>query len=201
MLIIQKNNIKYIFLHIPKNCGKYIESQIILNDYTIIHKFWEINIIDIAHIPYILLNNYVTLKKKNIFTFTRNPYDRIISAYFYKNPRNTINDFKHFIINDLTKINFNNKYDYNIIHYYPQYKFLIDSNDIIGSNIKIYKLETYNNDFIILNDFNLIKYDYIKYYDYDSLLVVNNIYEKDFILLNYEKLNMIDTNFLRINCF
>lgn len=191
MLIFQKNNIIYVFIHIPKNCGKYIRDNI-HSRYKIIKNFWDIdNEIDLAHIPYLLVSNYINFSRtQNIsfFTFVRNPYSRLISIFFYKNPQKTINDFINFIKNELTYFIFDEKFDSNIVHYYPQYLFLVDQNKNVNKDIRVFKLEEYDyydNNFIKLQNFNLKKYNLCDYYSNDTLEIVNAIYFNDFKIFNY----------------
>jgi hypothetical protein len=112
MLIYINNNITYNYIHIPKNSGKYIRKLIEQNHKNkVIKIFWDIkDNFDLAHIPYMLYKKYV-----------RNPYDRIISAYFYLNKNKNIEDFKVFCKKDLQLFNFDLTFNSKYIHYYPQY--------------------------------------------------------------------------------
>jgi hypothetical protein len=182
MLIFERESKYYIFIHIPKNSGKYIRNEY-KNDKNnkIIKSFWNVKSnFDLAHIPYMLNQNYV---KKNIeynyFTFTRNPYDRLISAFFYKNPKKNNDDLKKFILNTLVKYKFSTDFKSNIIHYYPQYLFVCDNNFNIPQNIKISKLE------------NIKKYNLTDYYDNDCIQIINNIYNNDFLLFDYQIISSI----------
>lgn len=189
MLLFKRNNNLWVFIHIPKNSGMFIRKEIEKdNSNTIIKKFFDISLgYDLAHIPYCLKNNYLSNDKNyQYFTFVRNPYDRIISAYFYKHPKSTIQDLKTFITNTLQYVLFNSYYsDY--IHFYPQYKFLINTyNDsTIQKNIKIFKIENYDNSFIKLNGIRVKKYCLNEYLDEETIKIINNIYLQDFLLLDY----------------
>ena len=184
MLIYEnENNEIGVYIHIPKNAGKYIRKNIKDNQKNkIIKCYWGIdnkNNIDLAHIPYILKDNYYNSNNEKIYyAHSRNPYDRIISAYFYKNNNNNIFDFKLFIKNILKTLNFNNKYSLDIIHYYPQYMFICDENGNID-NIIIKKLQD-------IDKLNIRTYDLSEYFDKELLQIVNEVYKKDFELLNYE---------------
>lgn len=181
MLIFETQHKYYIFIHIPKNCGKYIRNKITENiDNKILNDYWGIHSdLDLAHIPYLKKNEYVNNDiEYNYFIYTRCPYDRILSAFLYKNPNKTIDEFKDFIKNTLISYDFNRSFDYMIIHYYPQYLFICDENLDIVKNIKINKLE----DII-----NPKKYDLTKYFDNESIHIINNIYSKDFLFFNYQK--------------
>jgi hypothetical protein len=63
----------------------------------------------------------------------------------------------------------------NIIHYYPQYLFVCDKNFNIP-NIKIEKIEDCENP---------KKYDLNKYLDNECIKIINNVYNKDFLLFRY----------------
>jgi hypothetical protein len=183
MLIFKSNDDEYnVFIHIPKNGGKYIRKKITNNkNNQILNNYWGINsMLDLAHIPYIKKNMFITNNiEYKYFTNTRNPYDRIISGFFYKNTNKKIDDFKYFVKNILIKYNFNMSFDYRIIHYYPQYLFVCDENLDIPKNIKIDKLEDVENP---------KKYDLTKYFNDECLNIINNIYSKDFLYFNYQKL-------------
>ncbi len=70
-------------------------------------------------------------------------------------------------------------FNYNIIHYYPQYLFICDEKLNIPKNIKIDKLEDVENP---------KKYILRNYFDDECFNIVNNIYSKDFLFFNYQKL-------------
>jgi hypothetical protein len=175
-----KSKQQYIFFHIPKNSGKYIRKKIQSNNKVIVN-YWGIrNNLDIAHIPYMLINNYINKKIDNYkcYTYSRNPYNRIISAYFYLNPGKSINDFKNFCRYILPKYDFHLQFDKSYIHYYPQYLFVCNSNLKID-NVTILKLEDYEKP---------RQYNINKYFDKDLIEIINTIYSKDFELFNYTKI-------------
>lgn len=183
MLIFKSTNDEHcVFIHIPKNSGKYIRKKIsdCINN-KIIKSYWNIDSgLDLAHIPYVKRNDFI---ENNIeykyFANSRNPYDRIISAFFYKNINKNIDDFKYFVKNTLITYDFNMSFDCTIIHYYPQYLFVCDENLEMPNNIKIDKLEDVENP---------KKYDLTTYFDDECLNIINNIYNKDFLYFNYQKL-------------
>lgn len=186
MLIYKTNSESkyYIFIHIPKNSGCFIRQQIKGNpDNILIKNYWDIDSIDLAHIPYILKNKYIdTNIDYNYFAHSRNPYDRIISGFFYRTINGDIEKLKNFIKNELTLMKFILNYDPNIIHYYPQYLFVCDINLDIPSNIKITKIETFE---------GAKKYDLTKYLDNECIKIINKIYKKDFLFFGYEMIDNI----------
>jgi hypothetical protein len=191
MIVFKSQDQKYIYIHIPKNNGKYIRS-LIKNQFSIIQEFWHIkNDLDLAHIPYILANKFINddILNYNTITFIRNPYDRIISAFFYKHPHKTKKDFLHFIKNKLLNFNFDNTFPSNIIHYYPQYKFIEGCN----LNLEIVSFKNIETDNILFScklkliNFKNKTYNHKEYFDTEALAIIDNIYKKDILLYyNYE---------------
>lgn len=186
MLIFQNNSIYYIFIHIPKNSGKHIRDKI-LNDTNneIIKSYWNIELnLDLAHIPYIKKDQFIENQiEYNYFTYTRNPYDRIISAYFYKNYNVNIDDFKNFLKNILVLYDFSMIFDSSIIHYYPQYLFVCDENLNIPTNIEISKLE---------NVENPRKYNLTDFFDSKCIDIINKIYIQDFLFFDYKMISPLE---------
>ncbi len=181
MLIFERENQYFVYIHIPKNSGTYIREKIKSNN-KIIKNYWNVkNNLDLAHIPYIKKDSFIE-KDKNYkyFSYSRNPYDRIISAFFYRNPDAKMNPIllKDFIKNKLITFDFNMNFNSDIIHYYPQYLFICDVTLTIPDTIKIEKLE---------NIEKPRKYDINNFLDDECIQIINNIYNKDFLLLNYIK--------------
>lgn len=187
MIIYINDDKTYCYIHIPKNSGKIIRKKIKDDKKnTIIKQFWGIESnIDIAHIPFMLKNKYIdnlNIKNVNYYTYVRNPYNRIISAFFYKHPRSNKKDFKLFVKNELTKYDFNKNFDKNfdknIIHYYPQYIFICD-NDFQINEVKFEKLEN-------KEDLNIKEYNLSDYFELETIKILNEIYKIDFEIFNYE---------------
>jgi len=188
MIIFSRNYELYCYIHIPKNSGTYFRDQLQKDEECIIiENFWGKKcFFDLAHIPYMLVTRYTSHVNYNNTTYLahlRNPYDRVISAFFYHFPKKTTNDFKLFVKTELVKLVFDMKFNRNIIHYYPQYFFVCDKYLKIPTNIKTHKVEdTFP---------NFKKYELFKYYDTSSLQIINKIYHLDFELFNYKKLKTI----------
>ena len=182
MLIFRNNvtNKEMVFIHIPKNSGKFIRNKI-KNDKnnTIINNFWGIvKNMDIAHIPYLRRNNHIKESTKyTYFAYSRNPYHRIISAFFYLNKGKNANDFKQFCKNVLSKLDFNLNFVKEYIHYYPQYLFVCDTNlEVNNSNVTVTKIEDSESPKV---------YNLNEFMDEQSIRVINVVYQKDFQFFNY----------------
>ena len=187
MLIYEIDSKVYCYIHIPKNSGRFYRNEIInkikgnSDSNKIIKSYWGLgNDLDLAHIPYMLRKTYIEpLKQENIFYYahTRSPYDRLISAYFYKNNKSKTH-FKTFINTELIHFDFNTKFTPDIIHYYPQYLFLCDEDFTIKDDVNIQNIES------VLPKAR--KYKLSDYFDNNNIQIINKIYELDFKLFNYE---------------
>ncbi len=143
-----------IFIHIPKTGGgtvtNLLEKSINLTrkqNYKVVsHKLWGIkNIdggnIDLAHVPWRYINKYHKLNMKTnfyIFACVRNPYDRLFSAYMWKNKslkNKSFEDLKGIfnswarknlrkIVENQKKRIFQNKIVFSEIHYCPMYYYI-----------------------------------------------------------------------------
>lgn len=194
-----------IFVHIPKTAGT-----------TTIHYLMKRkNIEVINHVP-VCIDNNIDITKLNIksrkidyqnsfiFSFVRNPYTRILSAYNYlynggnmKFPdlyyKKIIDKYK--ISND-PNINFLaflkdiDSHKKNIVHFVPQYEFVTHDDKILAHYVG--KVENYENDMkIIFPDFvndniKLNKSEYvIKGLTDEAKKMIYASYQKDFELFGY----------------
>ena len=181
MLIFRNNvlNKEMVFIHIPKNSGKFIINKI-KNDKnnTCIKDFWGIEKnADIAHIPYLRRNNYIEESSKyTYFAYSRNPYYRIISAFFYLNKGKKVSDFRRFCKDVLPRFNFSLDFYKEYIHYYPQYLFVCDTNLQISSNVTVTKIEDSESPKV---------YNLTEFMDKQCIKVINIVYQEDFKFFNY----------------
>jgi chondroitin 4-sulfotransferase 11 len=180
---------KILFVHIPKTGGTSIKTtqffkskcEWFLHDFAIKHQ----------------------KENQDSFCFVRNPYDRLVSAYFFiKNGGIRSKD-------DLERAKRVNKYpDFktfckhldefkNEMHFIPQYKYVVNNDDnVIVKNIL--RFENINSDFSeFISKYNLknnnlpivntSKHDHFNnYYDEETKNIVYNFYIKDFKLFNYK---------------
>ena len=193
IIYIDKNNITCVYIHIPKNSGRYIRNKLI-DENKVIMNYWDIADIDLAHIPFILRDKYIREPdNKYYYSYSRNPYQRLISGYIHLNPDKdkNYNDFINFCINDLPKYNFDLSFNKDYIHYYPQYLFVCD--DKFSISIDVTKLEDLH-----YEGFKLKEYDLHLYYNNETLQIVNDIYSKDFEFFEYNKITKISNNYFYI---
>ena len=172
---------KIIFIHIPKTAGSSIKYFFGIKEPHNKHKTIE----------EIKAENFKAYNSYNKFAIVRNPYDRMISFYFWM-----INMAKDVYIN-ASFIEFNewikdpfrfyNGDTINILN--PQYTW-------VDETVKIIKFENLNkelNEFFgekvnlpITNESNH-KY-YLEYYNTESLDIVYDKYKEDFKKFNYKKI-------------
>jgi hypothetical protein len=208
MPYFKNNKINLLFIHIPKTGGSSLEKyfnvkfNIPLNKKSLmstedIREFSdkpEINS-SLQHLTYDTIIKYkdffkIDMENIKIITIVRNPYDKIMSDLFYLK-KIDINSTKEEVYNNL-QVYLKENYDNHIT---PQYKFITNDEENLIDNIIILHTETLNDDMCKLGykDFNIKMnmnpntVDYDKYLNEDSIKLINEIYKKDFKILNYNK--------------
>lgn len=192
---------QYIFIHIPKTAGNsianflinYCDNKIIIKDSNYgpddgIQIICEKNKKNIKHVKLSYYNKLYGDLILNYFKFmiVRNPYDRIMSYYFWTKGNNDITFNKTEFINFI-KTTPLTRFQY--IYYDKTIKIIYYENMINElNNIELFK--NLNLDFINLPNINLNKNktsSYDKFYDTELRDLVYNVFEKDFITFNYNK--------------
>lgn len=187
------NNLKCIFVHIPKTAGTSIEQC--LKDSN------DVDQIVGGHTTCQALIHYKKTEFCNMFSFAivRNPYDRLLSAYKYmlkmetndilgNEPIKECKDFKDFVMNYLTPETISN------MHLRPQYEFVTYNGEIcvdywgkyeqldsvwkvickkIKKEIKLPWLNKSNSE------------PYYSFYDDEMREKVKRLYLKDFLYFKY----------------
>jgi len=233
------HDLKAIYIHLPKNGGLYIEKLLeeiygfkkMYFTHENHNEFSDLNIEDIEpknngfinfkkqgliryHMSSTKFNNTLELTNDKWesyfkFTFIRNPYDKLVSAYKYINSNNYGNKkvtFKQFIDNkDICS-------DYTYFHaFITQYQQLLNLNNEININY-FGKFENLNVELInilkmigvkkilhygiieknvSINRSNVDK-NYALYYTDEILQKVNNILDEDFLYFKYKKNETIE---------
>lgn len=143
-----------------------------------------------------------------VFTFVRNPWDRVVSAFFYLNQGgSTKADQKDYLkyldrykgdFGKFVKSAFSNKDIFEQMHFKPQYEWIIDDKGNLLSNF-IGKYENYARDLQKLSEIidceltSSVRHlnksnhkNYREYYDKQTREIIRNAYERDIELFEYE---------------
>jgi hypothetical protein len=204
MPIFHKN--KILFIHIPKTAGTSIEHYLIKKDNVVINYKDNVKNLfsyngkygfdhSLQHLTFKeILLLYPKVEEYKKFTVVRNPYDRIVSEYYYhlqitrkwkKQKTEIQEDFEEFLN---FYFNTNDTFDN---HKIPQYKYIEGINE---NDIKIMKFETLKTDFMdFFNEelqyhINKTKRDknYLDILTPNTIKKINEYYYEDFIKFNYE---------------
>ena len=172
---------KAIFIHIPKNAGTSIEEYFGNESFRIQPSKHA----DVHEIKKKFKNSYNNYKK---FTIIRNPYDKMVSWYFY---------LKRNLGENYNIVEFNEwiKEPSSFWHANDPISYLKPQCDWIDNTVEIIKFENINKE---LNSFFNKKIDlpitnksnrnhYLEYYNNNSLDIIYNKYKKDFKKFNYKK--------------
>ena len=173
---------KAIFVHIPKNAGTSIEKYFGNGSVRIQpNKHADINEIKTK-----FKNSYNNYKK---FTIIRNPYDKMVSWYFY---------LKRNLGENYNVIEFNKwiKDPSKFWHADDPISYLKHQHEWIDDTVKIIKFENLNKELSIFFNEKIIlpitnksnRDDYLSYYNKKSLDIVYKKYKEDFKKYNYKKL-------------
>ena len=195
--------LKLLFIHIPKTGGTVIETAIKTHCEETLYTSYKNDILPYPFCDYSLQHQFystiykyrellnVNFDNIKVFTVVRNPYDRVISDLLFLKiiNKNTTADNVYYVIK-------NNYINHKKIdnHHEPQYKYLVDENQNLISNIRIFNTETLNENNDKLNEYiginidikkNDCNKDYTKYLNIESINLINEMYKKDFELFGY----------------
>lgn len=173
---------KCIFVHIPKNAGTSIE-EYFGNESVRIQPSKHA---DIHEIKTRFKNSYKNYRK---FTIIRNPYDKMVSWYFYlkRNLGENYNivDFNQWIKDPSSFWHADDPISY----LKPQCDWIDDTVEIISFENLKEELNIFFNEKINLPVTNKSNHNhYLEYYNDESLDIVYNKYKKDFKQFNYKKI-------------
>ena len=172
---------KAIFIHIPKNAGSSIETLFANNSFRIQPSKHA----DIYEIKRKFKNSYNSYKK---FTIIRNPYDKMVSWYFYLKrnlgERYEVLEFNEWI-KDPSKFC---HIDDPISYLKPQHEWIDDTVVLIKYENLDKELNQFFNKKIELPIINKSKHNhYLEYYNKESLTIIYDRYKEDFEKYNYKK--------------
>ena len=175
---------KAIFVHIPKNAGTSIREYFGNGSVRIQPSKHA----DIHEIKRKFKNSYNNYRK---FTIIRNPYDKMVSWYFYLK-RNLGENYNIIEFNEWIKD------PLKFWHIDDPISYLKPQHEWIDNTVEIIRFENINKE---LNEFfgeeidlpvtNKSDHDhYLKYYSKESLDIVYDRYKEDFKKYNYERLEL-----------
>ena len=211
MPYFKNNNENILFIHIPKTGGSSLELyfkskfQIPLDNkslYLFLEENNKNNIeinSSLQHLTYKTILKYekefnIDFNNIKIITIVRNPYERIISDFFFLHKIN-INTSKEEVFDIIKTYLLSDNLDN---HNLPQYVFITNDNKELIADLHILHTETLTTDMHNLGyeDFNTYtnvnvnkeKVDYYNYLNNDSINLINDFYDYDFKLFNYTKI-------------
>ncbi len=214
MPIFKKSNI--LFIHIPKTGGSSIEKQLYnledLSDQYTTETYFSNNPLmmtdtrnySLQHYTFIDLLSCLGQERINhfqtIFCVVRNPYDRMVSEFYYYYQRIVCESLDFDSIEHIQSKFFDfcqkcvNGQVNNDNHQTPQYTYIINHQEIIDPRIKILWFERLSTEFSQLCgltlDYHLLqsnrKLSCHEYYTPESQQLVKDYYMNDFILFYYD---------------
>ena len=172
---------KAIFIHIPKNAGTSIE-EYFGNESVRIQPSKHA---DIHEIKSRFKNSYNNYKK---FTIIRNPYDKMVSWYFYL--KKNLGNYNVIEFNDWIKDPSKFWHANDPISFLkPQYDWIDDTVEIIKFENLNKEINSFFNKKINLPVTNKSNHNnYLEYYNKQSLDIIYDRYKEDFKKFNYKKL-------------
>lgn len=196
------NNKKCIFIHIPKTAGTSIEqflkdkgqNEIMFHGVQNNRSLHHLTALEFKRIIPSVFNNYYK------FSMVRNPYDRLLSEYYWTPVPNlgfkygkTKADFLYKVINIVKNKRFFDNIYYD--HFIPQYMFLYEGKKIIIDEVFKYESLKDATDYLknklnINMDFPYFNKSVKNNNDYWNDMQkekIYNLYKNDFILFGYEK--------------
>ncbi len=178
-MIIEEH--KAIFIHIPKNAGTSIETLFANNSF----KIQPYKHADIYEIKNKFPEIYDSYRK---FTIIRNPYDKMVSWYFYL--KKNLGDYDVIEFNEWIKDPSQFWHADDPIHFLdPQHTWIDDTVEIIKFENLNKELNEFFGKDIDLPIINKSNHDhYSTYYNRESLDVIYDRYKEDFKKYNYKKL-------------
>jgi hypothetical protein len=206
----QLQDLNILFIHIPKTGGTSLHNYFVkkynikLDKYKNLYGLYFLkgpikSSLQHLTLSHVLSLNYINIIKENlkIITIVRNPYTRLVSHILWEikmNKKNIVVIDKNQIYKEIKKIfnNYKNNTGAYDNHIKPQYQFLIND-DKINENIIILKQEDLTNmmhdigfsDFDIHDNKADEKYTINDFLNDESINLINDFYEKDFITFGY----------------
>jgi hypothetical protein len=194
------NEKKCIFIHIPKTGGTSIEQFIKDNNKNTLLFIGVRNNRSMQHLTAYELKMLVPniYKKYYKFSIVRNPYDKLLSEYYWNPSAYKNGTSKKDFLKKVTEIIKTKNYFENIYndHFIPQYNFVFNKNKnrlLVNQLFKYEDLEWVGNylkkklkisrNFPYLNKNNIEKENWNE----EEKEIIYNLYKNDFLFFGYEK--------------
>ena len=191
-----------VFVHIPRTGGTSIEKTLGIHrdwpttDREVFHGKWELEFdyLQLQHLPYPEMKSIADISHTRSyfkFTFVRNPWERLVSEYFWQNLQDRIS-FNKFVARVARVVRERTKIKGTYCHFRPQSEYLTDDLDFVG------RFENFTKDVRkiharlgcecqeIPHSGNTDHKNYVKYYDNQSAESVAEIYKSDIQLFGYD---------------
>ena len=173
---------KAIFIHIPKNAGTSIETYFANESFRIQPSKHA----DIHEIKRKFKNSYNSYRK---FTVVRNPYDKMVSWYFYLkrnlDSKADVVDFNDWIVNPSKLWHANDP----ISFLNPQCYWIDETVETIKFENLNEEIDNFFGEKIKLPVTNKTNHNhYLEYYNKKSLDIIYDKYKNDFKTFNYKKI-------------
>lgn len=184
---------KAVFVHIPKTGGQSVSKMLGIPRNSPQNYYWE----GLTHLPLKTIKEQVDIEDFYVFTFVRNPYDKILSEYnwrmrnrhaiVYNEPTRNFMEFPQYMETLLSRWNNLSSKWREKAHVMPQHMFLEDDMDVFRYEQFKEGCETLKDMFDIIGPTPKVNVGhYTTKHTERTLEITRMLYEDDFKMLNYD---------------